>query len=185
MKIIAINKPIIAICGAKRSGKDVIADYLVQNHNYEKIKIAQPLKNILKELFTLSDDQLESDLKDVVDSNWNVTPRQIMQFFGTEIMQYKIQELLSTIGRKFWINLLLTKLKTNKKYVISDLRFIHEYEELIKHNAFIIKVIRPDTKQDTHCSEQEFKNIPCDLVLQNDKDIETLLIKFNDTLTSK
>ena len=191
-----MTNKIIAICGSKRSGKDVLADHLVKKYNYEKMKISQPLKDLLSQLFNFSHDQLETDLKELKDPNWDITPRQAMQFFGTEIMQYKIQELLPAIGKKFWINSLISKLSIHKKYVISDLRFLHEYEEFIKYNVYIIKIVRPNLKvdDDNHISEEEFNHIPCDLVLQNDSDIESLLnkfdnafnlIKFDDSLTRK
>lgn len=179
---------IIAICGLKRSGKDTIADYLVSNYGYTKIKLADPIKHVVKHLFGFTSDQVgETDEKDIIDQKWNITPRQAMQFFGTEMMQYKIQELLPNIGRKFWINSLLSNIEDNKKYVISDLRFLHEYTELLKHDAYIIKVIRPmkSTQIDTHCSEEEYERIPENLLLNNDAEIDQLLIKLNNALSAK
>jgi hypothetical protein len=179
---------IIAICGAKRTGKDTIADHLVTKHGYTKVKLADPLKVLVGYLFSFAPNQVgESDDKDVIDPRWNITPRQALQFFGTEVMQYKIQELLPHIGRKFWINMLISKLDPNKKYVISDMRFVHEYEELKKLNAFIIKIERPSKSDttDTHCSEEDYKNIPHDVHIQNDSNIENLLIKLDNTMASK
>jgi hypothetical protein len=98
------NMPkIIAICGAKRSGKDVLADYLVKKYNYERLAFADPLKLTVKNLFNFDDDQLGigedkgTDKKDIIDERWGITPRAALQFFGTEIMQEKIQELLPNI----------------------------------------------------------------------------------------
>ena len=175
---------VIAICGAKRSGKDTLADHLVARYGYEKIKLADPIKHVVKYLFAFDDNQVgESDDKDIIDPKWNITPRKAMQFFGTDMMQYKLQELLPNIGRKFWINRLMTKLDPNKKYVISDLRFVHEYEELNKINTFIIKVDRPtNTSIDKHASESEYTNIPVHLFIRNDKSIQTMLIEFDNSL---
>lgn len=183
-----MTKPvIIAICGAKRSGKDVLADHLVNHYHYEKIKIAEPLKHIVNQLFNFTPVQTgEGDEKDELDPRWGITPRQALQFFGTEIMQFKIQELLPNIGRKFWISGLTAKLSPDQKYVISDLRFYHEYEELAKHNAYIIKVSRPSNSMcDPHSSEEEYKKIPHDLFITNDADIKSLLIKLDDALAGK
>lgn len=182
------NKPkIIAICGIKRSGKDTIADHIISKYDYEKIKLADPLKFAVQKLFNFTDDQVgDSDDKDKIDPNWDITPRQVMQFFGTEVMQYKIQELLPTIGRKFWINSLIKNIKPMKNYIISDLRFQHEYEELRKHNVFIIKVIRPTTNisKDNHLSEEEWQNIPENILIVNDSDINSLLIKVDNALSA-
>jgi len=185
---------IIAICGPKRSGKDTIADHLISKYNYEKIKIADPLKLITKELFGFTQDQVgETDSKDIIDERWGITPRKALQFFGTEVMQYKIQELLPDIGRKFWINRVLAGICTDResaKYVISDLRFLHEYEELYKKtkdNLYIIKVFRPNKnyETETHVSELEYKEIKEDLLLINDGNIEDLLVKLDNALTRK
>lgn len=183
---------IIAICGPKRSGKDTIADHLISKYNYEKIKIADPLKSVTKELFGFTEDQIgETDAKDIIDERWGITPRKALQFFGTEVMQYKIQELLPDIGRKFWINRLVAGLPMkDSKYVISDLRFLHEYEELYKKtkdNLCIIKVFRPDKtdEKDTHVSELEYKEIKEDILLINDGNIGDLLVKLDNALTRK
>lgn len=187
MKFMNMTKPVIAICGAKRCGKDVLADHLVNHYQYEKKKIAEPLKHLVNQLFSFTPDQTgEGDEKDQIDPRWGLTPRQALQFFGTEVMQFKIQELLPDIGRKFWINALTAKLSPNNKYVISDLRFYHEYEELAKHNAFIIKVSRPSHSMcDPHCSEEEYKKIPHDVLITNNSDIPSLLIKLDDALAGK
>lgn len=183
---------IIAICGPKRSGKDTIADHLISKYNYEKIKIADPLKSVTKELFGFTEDQIgETDAKDIIDERWGITPRKALQFFGTEVMQYKIQELLPDIGRKFWINRLIAGLPMeDSNYVISDLRFLHEYEELYKKtkdNLCIIKVFRPGKtdEKDTHVSELEYKAIKEDILLINDGNIGDLLVKLDNALTRK
>lgn len=170
---------VIAICGKRRCGKDTIANYLKTKYDFEHVKISSKLKNVIKILFNFTDEQMENDSKELIDDKWKVSPRQVMQFMGTDIMQYEIQKLLPNINRSFWIKSLIEDLKyTNKKIVISDLRFLHEYEELkkVSNKIYVIKVERQcehDTlSTDTHCSELEMVNIPCDFVLQN--------LKIND-----
>jgi dephospho-CoA kinase len=174
-----IRPKIIAICGLKRSGKDVIADYLVEKYGYEKIKFAEPLKNAVKELFGFTEDQVgDSDDKDIVDCRWNITPRKALQFFGTEVMQYKIQELLEGIDRSFFAKSLVNKITTDKNYVISDLRFLHEYEEIIRCgcSVYVIRIERDtlDNVNDTHVSEIEYKTIPYDIIIKNNEGIDGL-----------
>lgn len=163
---------IIAICGQMRSGKDTVAEYLCRNYGYTNVKIAENLKKSLGILFNFTEAQLEGDAKDQIDPYWGITPRNAMQFFGTEVMQYKIQELLPACNRTFWISTtvqsLENKLKVNQnsRYVISDLRFVHEYEYLKCRlpNVFIIKIERPKITSSaliaqSHVSEQEYKKI--------------------------
>lgn len=174
--------PVIAICGLKRSGKDTIADYLCENYGYTKIKIATPLKQGLKAMFGFTDEQLESDKKDCLDERWGIEPRKAMQFIGTEIMQYRIQEILPNIGRSFWIKSLIEEYisnqsehdNTKKRYVIPDLRFLHEYEILSKHNTTFwrverIKELDIDNTHpcDLHSSEQEYLTIPVTKIFAN------------------
>lgn len=183
------TKPkIIAICGAKRSGKDVLADHLVMKYGYEKMRFAEPLKQVCQALFNFSHQQIgDGDIKDEVDKRWGISPRKALQFFGTEVMQYKIQELLPGIDRRFLAHTLVSKLQPDKYYVISDMRFYHEYEELAKLNAVVIKIDRfpvdnliPD--EYIHTSEIEYKTIPYDVHITNDKDIETLRQKLDAIL---
>lgn len=180
---------IIAVCGLKRSGKDTIADFLVKQYGYRKLSIADPLKEACQLLFGLSHDMIHGDTKDVPCPSWyNLTPRQIMQFFGTEMMQFKLKELMPECGRLFWIRRLIQMIDTHKinKIVIPDVRFIHEYEELVKHygasNVYVIKVQRQQLnsqQKDTHISESEWKSIGANLFISNDSTIGDLHAKID------
>lgn len=173
---------VIAITGAKRCGKDTLANYIASKYGYENIKLAQPLKQIVKILFDFTDEQLESDIKEVVDVNWQITPRKALQFFGTEICQYKIQELLP-VDRKFLVKSMINKMNPNKCYVISDMRFYHEYEEIAKLNPLIIKITRPQlAATDSHPSETEYRSIPNHINLVNDKETNDLIQQFENSI---
>ncbi len=197
------NMPkIIAICGAKRSGKDVLADYLVKKYNYERLAFADPLKLVVKKLFNFDDDQVGigedegTDKKDIIDERWGITPRAALQFFGTEVMQEKIQELLPNIKRNFFANTLKNHIENaeeGKKFVISDLRFIHEYDMLanisnIGHkDKMIIRVIRPSKhrtkEQEPHISEVEYTNIPYDIIMINNGSIDEYISRFEKLIS--
>jgi hypothetical protein len=167
---------LIAICGYKRSGKDTLAEYIRMKHGHKHVKIAEKLKAVVKTVFGFTDDQVESDTKEQVDPRWGITPRQAMQFIGTEVFQYKVQELLPDIQRALWIKGLIAEhLNTPNPppIVISDLRFLHEYEELKPYGVFVIRINRPCCKQyamlDMHASEREFLDIPFDMEVNNNE----------------
>lgn len=167
-----MTSKIIAICGLKRSGKDTIADYLCMNHGFVKIKIATPLKEGLKCMFGFTDEQLETDMKDMVDTRWGVEPRKVMQLIGTEVMQYQLQSLISGVGRTFWIKRLVEEHVNSGKHdclVISDLRFKHEYEMLKEYNTTFWRVERNvvTSKSCDHSSEHEYLEIPVSHVFMN------------------
>ena len=192
------NMPnIIAICGAKRSGKDVLADHLVKKYNYERLAFADPLKLAVKSLFNFDDDQVGigedegTDKKDLIDERWGITPRAALQFFGTEVMQEKIQELLPNIKRNFFANTLKSRIENaeeGKKFVISDLRFIHEYymlttlSNIANKDKMIVRVIRPSNnrtkEQEPHISEVEYTNIPYDIIMINNGSIDEYISRF-------
>ena len=166
---------IIALCGYKGSGKDTVAEYLVQKYKYNHYKISEKLKEVIKLLFNLNDDDLERN-KDEINDKWGIEPRKIMQFIGTDMFQYKLQELFPTIEKSFWIKSLFTDELINKienenhRVVISDLRFLHEYDLIsnIYVPYSILKVQNNNLeKNDNHISENEFNNIPINAVILN------------------
>lgn len=179
---------IIAICGLKRSGKDTIADTLCHHYGYEKVKIATPLKDALKTLFQFTDAQVEGDEKDSIDPRWGVKPRRLMQFIGTEVMQFHLQEVLPDVGRQFWIQRLVEEhiANSNKMIVIPDLRFKHEYDLLSKHNAVFWRVERLEKQlecTDTHSSEREYLDIPVQHIFKNNGSKEHLEGLVMDTFS--
>ena len=181
---------IVFICGFKRSGKDTLAKYLENNHDYIHLKISKPLKDATKILFNLADEQLEEDKKDLIDQRWNVTPRDIMKYLGTDVFQYKINDLLPNTKRMFWINHLFNEIENKYmnstepvKIAISDLRFNHEYNAIsdfeFKHKdkvkIKIIKIARIGGEhryfqQDTHESETQHLNFNYDMIIDNVQD---------------
>ena len=84
---------LIGICGRKRCGKDTVADYLVKNYNFVKYNFGDQVKLICKLMFDFSDEQINGDLKDVVDPRWNIKPRDTFQVFGTDFAQYLPEKL--------------------------------------------------------------------------------------------
>lgn len=194
-KYFRMSPKIIAICGVMRSGKDTIANHLVENYGYENVKIADTLKRVVSILFGFSHDQIEGNAKDKVDDHWGITPRAAMQFFGTEIMQYQIQRLCPDIGRTFWMSSLCAKLNAlpkDKQFVISDLRFVHEYEYLVKtfgiENVYVMKVSRTNLPLNVGCqhvSERDYEAIPENIKICNDDTLPSLYKKIDDIMANQ
>ena len=178
---------IIAICGSKRSGKDVLAKYIVATRGFKKLSFAEPLKKAVRELFNFNDIQVGIDEenavgneKEIIDERWGISPRKALQFFGTEIMQHTIDELIPNTNRGFLADILLSRISdaasdTCNNYVISDLRFLHEYNKLKSsakiRSLIIVKISRPSiniVERDTHISEKEYIDIPYDVEIVND-----------------
>ena len=178
-----IFKRIVAICGAKGSGKDETGSILVKGGGeYERLKFATPLKDSLKVLFGFDEEQVEGSSKEIVDERWGITPRSAMQFFGTEIMQQRIQDIMPGIGREFFARRLVTLIKErprDQRFVITDMRFPHE-ADLIRREfhdeVFIIKIMRSNLDaSDSHLSERAYLDIEADATITNDSTIDDLI----------
>lgn len=188
------NTPIervVGVCGYKRSGKDSIADRLCEKAGYHKMRLSDPLKNICKTLFGFSSEQLESDLKEVVDERWNATPRHIMQFVGTEIMQFKMQEISDKFNRQFWITKLIQDMEKDshkwQRVVIPDIRFKHEHDllkQIFGDRYVLVKVILADhelnKQDDKHVSETEWESLHHDYLVQNNGTLQELYKKVDE-----
>lgn len=186
--------PVIALCGRKRAGKNTAADALrTAFHTYYSVEgemaIADPIKRCVGNLFGFSERQLDGDQKEVPDHRWDgVTPRRVLQFFGTEMMQHKLQELLPGVGRYFWTRALITRIRnfllsrspsSKQGIIITDVRFLHEQEELRRElerkdgrRVCFVKILRPELVNDesehaSHASETDVDRLEADVVIEN------------------
>ncbi len=176
---------IICLSGYKGSGKDTIANYISVRYNYTHKKIAKPLKDALKLLFDLSDSDLEEN-KEEINNVWNVSPRTLLKWFGTEVFQYKIQEIFPTIGKSFWIKKFINNI-TEPFIIISDLRFLHEYEELIqKYPDLIVITVNNDNviKDEVHSSETEYTLIENNYSIDNSGSLDELYEKIDHLIVT-
>jgi len=143
---------IIGLVGKKFSGKDTLADYLVKKYGFIKYAFAKPLKEACKILFITSDDQLNRpDLKEVVDKRWNMTPREMMQYVGTDVIR-------NNIDPNFWIKHFEYWFEENKNnnIIVTDIRFLNELMAIKKVGGITIKICRDTISiTDSHISEIE------------------------------
>lgn len=176
---------IIGISGLKGSGKDTAADYLVNNHDFIKISFADALKDGCKAIFGFNDRQLNGDLKEVKDDTWKITPREAMQFVGTDLFRNQIKSLIPWVNDNFWIECTLNKIKKikntpdtcNKNIVIADVRFENEAESIKNMDGIIICVKRnglPHNNMSEHESEKYTNTINHDYLINNDDNIDKL-----------
>jgi len=182
---------IIGISGQARHGKDTIADYLVKNYGFQKMSLAQPLKEICRTIFSFNDEQLYGDQKESVDPRWGITPRHCLQFIGTELFRQQIGQLLPEIGDDIWVYCLCERLKTlfqekpDTKVVICDVRFKNEYQALnnLEIPFHSIRVNNPHVEgtASTHTSEQI--DLPYDHYIENSGTILELYGKVDELIS--
>lgn len=183
-----MNIPIqvIAITGLKRSGKDSLAKHVASKYFFKHVKVSAKLKEVVKTAFDLTDDHVESHLKDVELDSLKTTPRRLMDFIGTRVFQYELSRVVPEIGRQFWIEDLMRKNK-GVPVVISDIRFHHELEYLRNHvpNCLVVRVVRKNETVDTSfVSESEVSSLKVDYQLYNFTSLESLYAQMDVLITS-
>lgn len=142
---------IIGICGFIGSGKDTIADYLTNFHEFRRESFANSLKDAVAYVFGWDRTLLEGRTKQArewreqVDPWWaerlnmpNLTPRWVLQYWGTEVCRRAFHD-------DIWIASLENKLRNSKDdIVISDCRFPNEIKSIKQAGGIVIRVKRGD-----------------------------------------
>ena len=159
----------IALCGFARSGKDTLADYLVERHEFTKRAYADPLRDLLyrSNLTVVSESgRTHESLCALVDSvgwegvkssTYGTSARRLMQTVGTEGVR-------GVLGDDVWSNLLLQDLPD--RLVVPDMRFDIEYNKMREHGAIVVKLQRDGiVSANAHRSEDEHLKWDVDLTL--------------------
>lgn len=160
-----MNPHIVAFMGEAGVGKTTVADYLVAQQGFKRVKFADPLKNMLRAI-GLTEAEIEGDLKnepcDLL--QWK-TPRHAMQTLGTEWGR-------KLIGEKFWTDLWIATANNYRLVVCDDCRFPNEAEVIRSMGGRIVKIIRPDHENPAevaaHSSETSMNGIEPDVTIIND-----------------
>jgi hypothetical protein len=140
---------IIGICGFMGSGKDTIADYLVNIHGYKRESFADSLKDAVAAAFDWDRDLLEGrskqsrEWRETVDQWWakrlnmpHLTPRWVLQYWGTDVVR-------KTFHNNMWIASLEHKLANTKDdIVITDCRFPNELKAIKTMGGEVLRVKR-------------------------------------------
>ena len=152
-------KMIIGIGGKKGSGKDTLAKYLINNNNFIRYAFGDPVKEVCRVLFDLSDEQLYGNKKDTFDEKLGVHPRELFQKIGTEFGRNYIHQLfpnLKIIKGDLWVDKFNNFFENNKSVniVITDVRFDSEINSIKDKGGTLIYIKRPnENKDDNHLSE--------------------------------
>jgi len=147
---------LIGIYGHARSGKDTVKDFIIDNFkNHYSIAFADPLKEAASIAFGIPLDHFyQNDIKEMVNPAWDVSPRAIAQFMGTEMFRDTISKLCPVISNNFWIHRMALRLANHyvpenegeydpeDTVVIPDVRFQNEYDWVIQNGGIIIHLTR-------------------------------------------
>lgn len=139
---------IVALVGFKGSGKDTVGAIFKKEYGYSSTSFAKPLKSVLGKMFDWDDSLLEGltpesrAWREQPDEYWSqhfkrtVTPRTMMQEFGTEIVR-------NHLNNDFWTFRCQKDLeKINNNIVVTDARFLNEIQMIRDLGGLIVWVKR-------------------------------------------
>ena len=139
---------IIGVCGFIGSGKDTVADYLVNLHHFRRESFANTLKDAVSAVFGWDRTMLEGRTKQAREwreqqDNWwtdrlgmVITPRWVLQNWGTEVCRNGFHD-------DIWIASLENKLRNSTDdVVISDCRFPNEIQAIKQSGGIVVRVVR-------------------------------------------
>jgi hypothetical protein len=139
---------IIGVCGFIGSGKDTVADYLVNLHHFRRESFANTLKDAVSAVFGWDRTMLEGRTKQArewreqQDHWWTnrlgivITPRWVLQNWGTEVCRNGFHD-------DIWIASLENKLRNSTDdVVISDCRFPNEILAIKQSGGIVVRVVR-------------------------------------------
>lgn len=203
------NKIIIGVCGFQSSGKDTVADFLVNTHGFRRLSYAGALKDAVAAIFGWDRELLEGRTKasrewrEQVDQWWaeklnmpKLTPRWVLQYWGTDVCRKNFHD-------DIWIRAVEHKLVTSTdNIVISDVRFPNEINSIKQAGGLVIRTHRgPEPawyeaalrtnlgqsyemsiRSDVHPSEWAWIGTKFDMELNNDGTIDQLYDSVNDLL---
>lgn len=168
---------IIGLAGYARSGKDTVADYLVQKYGFTKKSFADPMREALRRLDpAITVGELSGvSLSNAVDKfGWealkSLSPdvRPLLQRMGTEVGR-------EMFGEDFWVLQALQSV-TEDRVVFSDVRFRNEAYRISRDFGYNWRIVRPGVvPANGHASENDLDDYrPWDAVIENDKDVDYL-----------
>jgi hypothetical protein len=139
---------VIAIHGRAGAGKGVIAGHLVERHGYTVVKVAAPIKAMLRAALLYGaglcgediDRCIEGDLKEVpVPRLGGHTPRYAMQILGSEFQNAVCPGMFARMAAQATRRVV----QAGRRAVVDDLRFPVEVGHLREQGASFWRVDRP------------------------------------------
>ena len=154
----------IGLLGGMRAGKDEVGEYLVKKYGFKRFAFADGVKKTAKKLFPAEFEKGK--------------PRKLLQDFG----QYCV-----SLDQDVWVNYMFREMlfqevdPVTDNVVVTDVRQPHEYEKLLESGFtfFLIDTPEPIRRkragdipdaQFYHETEQFFKTVEVDYVIQNDQE---------------
>ena len=196
---------IIGMCGLIGSGKGTVADILIDQYNFKKISFADKLKDAVSEMFEWPRQMVEGvtpqsrDWRERPDPFWsdeigrNITPRHVLQVFGTECMRHGFFDGV-------WVSLVKKKIQDNPEinWVLPDTRFPNEVNMIKSIGGSVWRVKRGDDPEwfskyitediepkNTHPSEWAWAKSTFDETIENNSSLSDLETQIKSKISNQ
>jgi hypothetical protein len=171
---------LIGLAGLARSGKDSVANHLVQKHGFHQVAFADPLRDMLEFGLGIDPHYLTEDKESLIP--WlGVSARHLLQTLGTEWGR-------GCIRTSFWIDVLTHSVQMfgddTDSIVISDIRFNNE-ANWVRSRGQLWHISRPAEDRDIvnpHSSELGIIPLAGEAIITNDGTLDDLLAHVDRVL---
>lgn len=161
---------IIGLSGYAQSGKDTVANALIEKHNFNRIAFADPIRTFLYEMNPMSGSEplrMRVDVDGWDKAKQHGEVRRLLQTTGVAARKL--------FGEDFWVKQAFSGLDSSEHYVISDVRFKNEAETIREMGGYIWRVERTGIDAvNSHPSEHDMDDWEFDAYLANSGTIEDL-----------
>ena len=172
----------IGLSGWARSGKDTVANYIIENYGYTKASFAQPIREALVNLnpnINVGESNQASLATSVRLLGWeqlkdiSVDVRPLMQRLGTEVGR-------EMFGEDFWVDTALDRIPDGSKVVFSDVRYPNEANAVRDFGGKIYRIDRAGVgPANEHASETALNDYDFDDRIDNSGTVEELYAQID------
>jgi hypothetical protein len=178
----------IGLSGWARSGKDTVANYVIEKYGFTKASFAQPIREALFRLnpkISVGGFNQASLATAVRSFGWeelkdlSVDVRPLMQRLGTEVGR-------EMFGDDFWVDTALDRIPDGSKVVFSDVRYSNEANAVRDLGGKIYRIERKGVgPANEHASETALNDYDFDDRIDNSGTVEELYGQIDRVINAR
>jgi hypothetical protein len=162
---------IIGLSGYARSGKDSVANILVDNFGFRRVGFADNVRALVRYINPLLSNGYRIN-EQVNEFGWEFVKGQAE---GRRLLQATGMAVRDLFGKDTWINMVFADIEPHEDVVITDVRFQNEAEKIQEIGGYIWRVERTGIDAvNAHPSEHDMDDWDFDSYITNSGTLEDL-----------
>lgn len=156
-------------------------DFQENRFRYLNIAFADKLKEIVSVIYPINKAYLYKYEKNTLFYDFSThsikTLASATSVSLRKLLQDTADKIKKSFGENYFVENLLHDIKNVENVIVTDCRYINEYETLKKEGFYFVKVDRDTEEIDPHSSENSVINLPndsFDFIINNNSDLNTL-----------